>query len=72
MSGRASFHNFLSRIEVQIKHTFSGKMTSPGEIMIYFPVAYAIVFTVGLGLLESQKNITRHTIQNKADLAKVC
>ena len=34
-------------------------------------MAFSIMFTAGLDLVDSQKDTTRHTVQNDADLAKV-
>ena len=52
-----------------MRHTFSGRMTSSEEIMVYLPVAFWIMFTVGLDLVK--KNTARHTIQNVPDFTKV-
>jgi hypothetical protein len=46
-------------------------MASSEEIRMSFPAAFSIMFTSGLDLVDSQKDTTRHIVQNDVDLAKV-
>ena len=73
MSGRVNFRNFLSRVELQMKHNLSGKRARSCVIRVcLLAVSFPKTFAAGLDLAESHKSTAKRTMQDDADLAKVC
>ena len=69
---KSELSQFPTRVEVQMKHNLSGKRASSCVIRVFLAVSFPKTFAASLDLGESHKSTAKRTMQDDADLAKVC